>query len=631
MKKIFKYISLLFIPVLFMVSCTPEEYELGEVDVTSDELVEGIAFEIVHDADNPNIVYLKSLMDDKYTPLWNHPQGRSQKHEVELKMPFEGTYSVQFGVETRGGIVYGDTVTFEVEDFYAGFISDPLWELITGGVGESKTWVLDLFPEEEAPNYSKYFSGPLYFYDPFFTWENVAGGKDVEYPEGTTSEEGWGSWQADWAGTKDWLFGGSPAEDYGTMTFDLINGANLTVNHKVLGRQETGTFMLDVDNHTLKTNDAYILHDESRDGQVVDWGDVRILSLTENTMQLAVVRDEALSGEGPSLLCYNFISKEYSDNWVPGEVEEPEPTLPEGWKEDISKTVNTAITWKLSESNPLDWANLDGSMMNGWQAPEDYPDWLGTPDPSVYGDFSMTLNSANNSVTFVTPDGTTSEGTYELSEKGIYSFDVDVPSFAVIGWASFAADANNELRILQIEKDAAGSVTGMWIGARSSDKDEYMAYHLVPSGGSGGSNEPQGTEVAFDNSKLAFGDLEENGNLRLELYNEYGSTAGDPPLAIEDLASFNSVEVTFTLSGITLNEGAAGSYDASVYYADSDWNPGGNGDAITVNGDGTYTVSFNPGSTIEGVMVFVIDVAGMGTDIADMTAVTATIDNVKLF
>jgi hypothetical protein len=613
MKKIFKYISLLFIPVLFMVSCTPEEYELGEVDVTSDELVEGIAFEIVHDADNPNIVYLKSLMDDKYTPLWNHPQGRSQEREVELKIPFEGTYNVQFGVETRGGVVYGDTVTFEVEDFYAGFISDPLWELITGGVGESKTWYLDL----NADGVSKYFNGPIYFYGTDDSWETVTEGKEVE-------GDVW-NWSPDWEGNQ-WIMA---AGDYGSMTFSLEGNANVVVENPMFPENSgSGTFLLDTENKTIALTDVGILHNTEHDAVVTNWGYAKVMSLTEDAMQLGVLRDN--SDEGPCLLVYNFISKEYSDNWVP-EVEEPEPTLPEGWKEDISKTVNTAITWKLSESNPLDWANLDGSMMNGWQAPEDYPDWLGTPDPSVYGDFSMTLNSANNSVTFVTPDGTTTEGTYELSEKGIYSFDVDVPSFAVIGWASFAADANNELRILQIEKDAAGSVTGMWIGARSSEKDEYMAYHLVPSGGSGGSNEPQGTEVAFDNSKLAFGDLEENGNLRLELYNEYGSTAGDPPLAIEDLASFNSVEVTFTLSGITLNEGAAGSYDASVYYADSDWNPGGNGDAITVNGDGTYTVSFNPGSTIEGVMVFVIDVAGMGTDIADMTAVTATIDNVKLF
>jgi hypothetical protein len=45
----------------------PENYDLGAIDVKSEDLVEGIAFKIEHDASNPNIVYLTSLMDSKYT------------------------------------------------------------------------------------------------------------------------------------------------------------------------------------------------------------------------------------------------------------------------------------------------------------------------------------------------------------------------------------------------------------------------------------------------------------------------------------------------------------------------------------------------------------------------------------
>jgi hypothetical protein len=93
------------------------------------------------------------------------------------------------------------------------------------------------------------------------------------------------------------------------------------------------------------------------------------------------------------------------------------------------------------------------------------------------------MNSADGSVVFVTPDGTTTEGTYSIDAKGIYSFDITVPAFTLVGWASFSADANNQLRILQIEKDATGAVTGMWLGSRNPDKPEYMAYHLVPQSG----------------------------------------------------------------------------------------------------------------------------------------------------
>src|SRR6478609_666249 len=143
MNRIIKIFSAVFL-VLLAFSCSPDEPSLGAVDVSSSELVEGIAFKIEHDATNPNIVYLTSLMPSKYTPLWDHPQGRSQAKTVTLKIPFAGTYDVKFGIQTRGGIVYGEPVTFQVDALYADFISDQLWTLLSGGVGKEKTWYLDL-------------------------------------------------------------------------------------------------------------------------------------------------------------------------------------------------------------------------------------------------------------------------------------------------------------------------------------------------------------------------------------------------------------------------------------------------------------------------------------------------------
>ena len=84
------YIALLATLVTLLSACTPETYELGSQDIVSDDLAEGIAFSITHDAVNPNIVYLKSLMPSNYQVCWEHPQGRSQNAEVKLQMPFEG-------------------------------------------------------------------------------------------------------------------------------------------------------------------------------------------------------------------------------------------------------------------------------------------------------------------------------------------------------------------------------------------------------------------------------------------------------------------------------------------------------------------------------------------------------------
>ena len=272
------------------------------------------------------------------------------------------------------------------------------------------------------------------------------------------------------------------AADFGSMTFDLIGGANITVDQEAYGLgKSTGSYMLDVDKHTITFSDAYPVHDSNRDAEMKAATEFRILYLTDDAMQIMVV---------PSGACYNFISKEYKDNWVPGEVADPEPALPDGWQDDISQTVNKSITWKLSETNPLDWCNLDGSRMNGWSSPADYPSWLGTLDASVYKNFSMTLNSDDLTANFVAPDGTKTACTYTLDEKGIYTFSTEIPSFAVIGWANFSADSNRQLRIMSIEKDASGAVTGMWLGAKDAVKPEYTAYHLVPSAGSSTTTDP---------------------------------------------------------------------------------------------------------------------------------------------
>src|SRR6186713_1486135 len=86
MNRIISIVSMLILGV-WIISCSPDEANLGDIDVSSAELVEGIAFKIEHDATNPNIVHLTSLMDSRYAPQWEHPQGRSQESTVTLKIP----------------------------------------------------------------------------------------------------------------------------------------------------------------------------------------------------------------------------------------------------------------------------------------------------------------------------------------------------------------------------------------------------------------------------------------------------------------------------------------------------------------------------------------------------------------
>lgn len=485
-----KYYIYSFIASLMLIAtaCSPEDYDLGAKDITADDLTEGIAFTITHDAQNPNIVYLENKMPKQYKVFWEHPQGRSLDDKVTLRIPFAGEYEVTFGVETRGGYVKSNPTKFTVDDMCAEFISDPMWTMISGGSGQSKTWVLDL----DADGISRFFAAPYYFFTAGYTWDNLhnaSGGNYIDsdpwdptsaiVPNLTDGAATW-YWLADWPGNS-WM---CAAADFGTMTFNLIDGANVVTDQEAYGQGKTiGTFLLDTDAHTIKFSDAWPVCASEQYAGMQEQAPTRtfnILYLTDDCMQLLI------PGSGT---CLNFISQEYKDNWTPGETVDPEPALPDGWKDDISQTVITSVKWTLSVNNPLDWCNLDGSRMNGWNAPSDYPDWLGVLDATVYGGFSMTLNSSDNTAVFTTSAGTTT-CKYTLDDKGVYTFEGTVPSQTIIGWASFGADSNNQLRIMSIEKDATGMVTGMWLGARDAEKAEYLAYHLNPQMGGSEATDP---------------------------------------------------------------------------------------------------------------------------------------------
>ncbi|UOB18739.1 hypothetical protein [Abyssalbus ytuae] len=614
MKSIIKILMLLGVLVLFF-SCNDNDYELGE-KLSPSELNFSVVQDYSADAGGNTVILTNNTPGT--VAVWDYQTGTSNKNQVVVNYAFAGEYTIKFSAVTAGGIVEAESVIITVTDDNYNYVTDPLWETLSGGVGNTKKWYLDL----DADGLSRYFTSPLYFYGTDNGW--LEGGD-----AGCYGDDCW-TWAPVWE-SNQWIM---DAADYGYMEFSLDGGPFVTVDHltlPALGTQ-SGTYSLDVESYTLAMSNAGMLHNTGYDDCVSNWGNITLFSLTEDTMQLGVIREAigACSSEGQAMIVYNFISEEYRDNWIPEETGPVEPILPDDWENTVSEITSTSIEWKLSENNPIDWANLDGSMMNGWQVPGDYPDWLGAPDPSVYGDFSMTINSSDNSVVFVTPDGTTTEGTYEINSSGIYSFSIDVPSFQLINWAYFAPDSNNQLRILNITTDSGGNITDMWLGAVDdvNNPSQYTAFHLEPTLSDGGSEEETGIEISVNNSLIAYGDIESNGNLRLEIFNEYGTTLADPPINTADMVFDDRVEVTFTISGTGIS---GGSYDASMYYADSDWAPNGNGAPITVTGDGTYTVTYQPGTAVNGCIVFVIDIVGMGNDIADISSVSATIDNIMIY
>lgn len=136
-----------------------------------------------------------------------------------------------------------------------------------------------------------------------------------------------------------------------------------------------------------------------------------------------------------------------------------------------------------------------------------------------------------------------------------------------------------------------------------------------------------GVDIPVDVSKVATGDLENNGKFRIEIYNEYGSTKADPPV---DPAAVNFAEnltVTFTLSG-------PNTYNATLGFANSDWSvqEWGTTAFTSVTGAGEYSVTFNGAST--NALVFVVDIVGAYEEFAaknlGLTGLSVLADGVEV-
>ena len=441
--------------VLFgFTACSPDGYDLGDKDVTAADLVEGKAFSITHDSDNPNIVYLKSLMSSKYTVLWEHPQGRTQKSDVTLKIPFAGEYTVKFGVETRGGVVYGDPVTFKVDDFCADFVTAEAWTLLAGGVGQSKTWIYD------NGSYG-YCSGELSYGDP-----------DVN------ADMGLNNFTANWDPGKGHC--GDDAMWGSTMTFSLQGKAGYEFYNSTSGVTQSGLFSVDDQAYTLAFTDADLMHPGTWDARLDTWRTgFQIIELDENHMRVAYVRVPGDWG-GKWVEVFNYVSKEYADNYVPATDPNPVPQLAETWQDDITnytKDGNTyrTVKWKLAETaDALAYCDLYGSVTNGAQK------------ASNNGlDYALTLNAYEHTYTSVDADGNEVSGDIQISDDGFIYFSNGLQQ-AAVGADGTVLKTNNDktLRVLSYSMDSTGELTDLCLGYDVNDSEgnryKYQGFHFTP-------------------------------------------------------------------------------------------------------------------------------------------------------
>lgn len=144
----------------------------------------------------------------------------------------------------------------------------------------------------------------------------------------------------------------------------------------------------------------------------------------------------------------------------------------------------------------------------------------------------------------------------------------------------------------------------------------------------------EGDEIQINNDGIDVGDLENNGRLRIQIYN-MGSSEGVNP---DDISFSRNMTVTFTISGITgnLKADAPSSFIAGLQFTDKNWNNGhwsgfaGDKYDATVTGDGTYTVwTEAKDGTAEGCMVFCIDIKDLYANLTDPSQVSVTVDSIE--
>lgn len=144
--------------------------------------------------------------------------------------------------------------------------------------------------------------------------------------------------------------------------------------------------------------------------------------------------------------------------------------------------------------------------------------------------------------------------------------------------------------------------------------------------------------LTIDNSKLVYGDLEGNGRIRIELYNEYGASKDNPSFDVNKLVFDNAMYVTFTISGINdnLKADAQTSFKAGLQFAAGGWDPSywsgydNNRFDSVVTGDGTYTVWCETGRAVNGALVFCIDILDLGASLEDVSLLNVQVDGIAL-
>lgn len=640
--------------MLVATACSPDDHDLASTVFVADDLVEGIAFTVTPDANDPNVIHLESLVKG-CTPLWETPQGRSQAASWSIQLPFAGEYEVTFGVMTQAGNVYGNPYHFTVTQNNFGMLSDEIWTNLAGGVddngnGNPKTWV----PMDRSYGVG-HGSAPVMYMNPDDVKNDGTGVTDLLL--------GSANWSPNWdPGFQSWLI---PADDpymqsRWTFGLDPIKGCTLSETRMTASGEETvvGSFTLnnsDPKRPLISFNGGtYALHNTGFDGVCANYTtEIKIIECTPYVLQLATMRTNS---EGPWWLVWNFVAEEVQNGSVVIPTEGPEllQTTPvvEPEYADLAESlfsisgsdatyVATQTTYLLNEEKPYDWLWWNGATA-AWEAINGYgSSWAPTYDGIE--DFSMVLakkGDASFTCEIESAEGTQSANFTVSGNKMIFDQSITLLS---VGNISITA---TEFTVLKCSADDNEVLIGIPDGKDDTGTvNKYLCANFTIKPIGGGAEGP--TEIKVDNSKLNCY-IEANDHYRIELYNPWGSADWPIDITKVKLKKNQTLSITFSIDGITWNDGAepkvllANNIDALGF----SWPSGGSGfdvpEAVSLNkyGPTTITLTNTTGSTVtfdgsscvtlcisvKGLVASPLDADGM----LDPTLITPTISSMTI-
>lgn len=611
--------------IMSVTACTPENEVLPAPDLTPADLVEGKAYRVTVDQ-TTNKVVMTSLLGNGYITSWIHPQGIERKTSTEANIPFAGDYEIKFGVMTRGGMVYGEPYRFSLDTTNGDLLTDPLWTYLTGGTDQSKTWVLD---------HNNYDLGASTFCCAPMGWDKFTDGKEyteADYP--TYKEDGVDSpnwvWQA---GEPDWML---PLDRWAAipeLTFDLVNGANLTVNGV------TAPFVMDPDRKTLTmpAGVQWLIDDIN----LVDRVNVELVKLNEHVLGIKVVRNDGKGGNGDQRIVFCYVEKGWDGKWpVTGPALGAQPVRQpkfDNLTTDLftvvtsdARYVANSINYLLDSDRPYGFMEWNGTKANSdntigaWEWVNNYgstacPE-LENSDDFILNFTSYTDKDEDNNDAEYTAYRTDLDGDVRVFkfEENRLIYDGKQP-FTLLT-AGHNVISGKEFTVLACNPDDGELVIG--VPAAKDETGAVNRYLCANMKVKPIAAEPTGpTILEVNNSGLeAYIDNANLSSYRIELYNPWGGDKAwpiDPSKLV--LKKNKTIKVTFRINGAVWKEGATPKAVLCHNIGNGLWPntesvyEGPEAVAVNKNGDTTVSITNTGGSfTFQGLSCLAVCVSQLG-------------------